>query len=158
MVWLVVLVLPFILIVFFGAPYVPTLRKQQREAAKLFNLQKGDLIVDLGAGDGGVVIAMAKQGYKAVGYELNPFVFAVAYVRCLPYSNASIKLGNYWSMPLPEETKGVYVFLATKFMARLDKKIVTDLPGKPVQLVSFGFELPNKKPLKTVDGLHLYQY
>lgn len=47
-------------IVFFGAPFVPTKKMQIKAALDLLNLKKGDLLYDLGAGDGRVALAAAK--------------------------------------------------------------------------------------------------
>jgi hypothetical protein len=38
------------------------------------HLPPGKLVADLGSGDGRLVIALAKSGLKATGYELNPWL------------------------------------------------------------------------------------
>ncbi len=149
-------VAPFLAIVMFGAPYVRTLRSQRRLLKDVFELDKGAVIVDFGAGDASVVLALAAAGYKAVGYELNPILFAIGWLRCVPFDNANMKLGNYWQVKLPDDTKGIFIFSAGRFMYRLQKKLKKDFPDG-VQLVTFAFELPDQKPDKTIEGLHLYK-
>ncbi|GBG32671.1 Protein FAM173B [Hondaea fermentalgiana] len=69
-----------------GAPYMPTLRKSldvvfHRVLPKVKPVVKGKeapQMVDLGSGDGRVVIEAARNGYEAVGYELNPMLVAVS--------------------------------------------------------------------------------
>jgi len=65
------LVLLFCGIVFIGAPYVPTKRAQIAAALDLLELKVGDLLLELGAGDGRVAKAAAERGIRVVGYELN---------------------------------------------------------------------------------------
>lgn len=148
--------IPFLGIVIFGAPFVRTLKGQRQQIAKAFELEKGSVVVDFGAGDGSVVIEMARQGFTAVGYELNPFLWSIGWLRCLPFKNASMVLANYWTKPVPAGTAGVFIFSASRFMGRLQKKLTRECPNG-VQLVSFAFELPDRKPDKTYEGLHLYK-
>lgn len=160
MIWLVALifVLPFSLVLLFGAPYLPTRQKQSRQAIELLELTKGQLLVDLGCGDGGVLIEAAKQGIRGVGYELNPYVFLIAKVRTLKYRKlTTIKMKNFWNEKLPVETDGVFVFLLDKYMAKLDRKMSEEIK-KSTKLVSYSFEIPGRKKQKTVGAMHLYQY
>mmetsp|Transcript_7131 Transcript_7131/g.14318 ORF Transcript_7131/g.14318 Transcript_7131/m.14318 type:complete len:210 (+) Transcript_7131:338-967(+) len=70
-----------------GAPYMPTLRKSLdvvfgKVLPKLKPVEAGKatpIMVDLGSGDGRVVIEAARHGYRAVGYELNPMLVAVSH-------------------------------------------------------------------------------
>jgi SAM-dependent methyltransferase len=55
------------------SPYVPTLPEIVDAMLKLADVKSGDLVVDLGCGDGRIVIAAAhKFGARARGMELNP--------------------------------------------------------------------------------------
>jgi len=55
----------------FGLPYVPTSRKRLNKIIEMADLKNTDKVIDLGSGDGRIVIAAAKAGANAVGYELN---------------------------------------------------------------------------------------
>lgn len=160
MIWLVALIiaLPFSLVLFFGAPYLPTRRRQSIQALKLLDLKKGDLLVDLGCGDGAVLVEAAKHGIKGVGYELNPYIFVLAKIRTWRYRKlVIIKMKNFWKEQLPENTDAIFVFLLDKYMIKLDKKLSAELT-KSVKLVSYSFEIPGRKKQKTVGAMHLYQY
>ncbi|XP_029796945.1 ATP synthase subunit C lysine N-methyltransferase isoform X5 [Suricata suricatta] len=54
-------------------PFVPATAKQIENVVKMLHCRRGSL-VDIGSGDGRVVIAAAKEGFTAVGYELNPWL------------------------------------------------------------------------------------
>lgn len=148
------LVLFFGLIVVVGAPYLPTLTPQIRAAFELLGLQKGETILELGCGDGKVLLLAAKQGYKAVGIELNPVLFLVALWRTRHVrSRVTVRWGNFWTMQWPP-SDGVYVFLIDHFMPKLDEKMAV-YGGK---LASVTFRVPHKKSIHEKNGVFLYKY
>ncbi|CAI9577203.1 unnamed protein product [Staurois parvus] len=54
-------------------PYLPSGKAQTANVLKLLQGRKG-LLVDLGSGDGRLVLAAASLGFQGTGYELNPFL------------------------------------------------------------------------------------
>ena len=55
------------------APYVPTPHEVVSRMLELAEIKRGDLLYDLGSGDGRIVVAAAKQfGIRAVGFEIDP--------------------------------------------------------------------------------------
>jgi len=53
--------------------YVPTPQEVVDKMLEMAQVKKGDLLYDLGCGDGRIVITAAKKyGCKAVGYDINP--------------------------------------------------------------------------------------
>jgi SAM-dependent methyltransferase len=55
------------------APYVPTPQVVVDRMLELAEIGKGDLLYDLGSGDGRIVITAARRyGVKAVGFEIDP--------------------------------------------------------------------------------------
>ena len=53
------------------APYAPTPENDVEVALKLASLKKGELLYDLGCGDGRVIITAAKNfGAQAIGFEI----------------------------------------------------------------------------------------
>lgn len=151
------LVLLFGGVVAFGAPYLPTLKKQVEPALDLLNLQSGQTLLELGCGDGRILKAAAIRGIRGVGYELNPLLAVFARLNTWRYRK-SIRIiwGNYWLARWPP-AEGIFVFLLNPYMQKLDKKIIQDCP-KPVKLVSFAFKIPNKQVSKEKQGLYLYRY
>lgn len=140
-----------------GAPYLPTLSAQVTTALELADLSAGQTLLELGCGDGRVLIAAARQGIKGVGYELNPILALIAWLRTLRYrSQIKIIWGNFWQGSWPP-SEAIFVFLLPRYMSKLDKKCIR-YNHKPIKLVSFAFEIPGKKPLKQQAGLYLYTY
>jgi SAM-dependent methyltransferase len=154
---IVVVVLLFGFVVLIGgAPYLPTLKPQIATALDLLDLQPGETMLELGSGDGRVLRAAAERGWKAVGYELNPLLVLASKWHTRKYDNVTIIWGNVWSKTWPE-AQGVYVFGLDKIMKSLDKKFI-QYPHKPLKVVSFTFQIPGKRPLKSQRGVFLYQY
>ena len=54
-------------------PYVPTPQEVVTGMLKLADVKKDDTVVDLGCGDGRIVVTAAKDfGARGIGYDLNP--------------------------------------------------------------------------------------
>jgi 16S rRNA A1518/A1519 N6-dimethyltransferase RsmA/KsgA/DIM1 with predicted DNA glycosylase/AP lyase activity len=157
-IFLFLVIILFGFVTLFGAPYLPTLKKQTEIALDLLEVKNGMTILELGSGDGSVALAAAKRGAKVIGYELNPILVVVSRLRCIKYRKmVRIHLGNYWNKDWPV-TDGIFVFLLDKYMKKLDTKIIRQYKGRRVKLVSFAFEIPNKKPAKKKSGMFLYEY
>lgn len=151
-------VLLFGLVVLFGAPYLPTLNRQTIAALDLLDLKPGQTLLELGSGDGRVLIAAAKRGVNSIGYELNPLLVIYSRIRTWRQRGLiTVHWGNYWRKDWPP-TDGIFVFLLDKYMKKLDTNIIQRYPNRRVKLVSFAFKIPGKKPTKEIDGVYLYVY
>src|SRR3989344_2200622 len=57
-----------------GAPYIPSERDAIKNILELSKIKSGDKAADLGSGDGRLIIAFAKKGIEAHGYEVSPIL------------------------------------------------------------------------------------
>jgi SAM-dependent methyltransferase len=57
-------------------PFVPSPQSVVDKMIDLAGVKKGDVVYDLGSGDGRIVIAAAKRGARAVGFEIDPDLVA----------------------------------------------------------------------------------
>jgi SAM-dependent methyltransferase len=154
---LIFLIICFGGVLFFGAPYLPTLKSQITVALELADLKSGQTLLELGCGDGKVVIAAAKLGYKVIGYELNPLLALVAWIRTRRYGKqVKIVCADFWHVSLPK-AEAIFVFLLPRYMKKLDLKIEEEA-YKPVRLVSFAFEVPGRKHDSEMAGVYLYKF
>ena len=147
-------------IVFFGAPYVPTRAKDLEELFRAAKLTKKDVFIDLGSGDGRLLLAAADRGIKSIGLELNPLLVLLTMWRIRRVRKlASVHYRNYWRYKLPDDATTVFVFLAKPFMERLKTYLEQEAKrlGKPLKLVSYGFELPGYKPIATHKAILVYE-
>ena len=141
-----------------GAPYVPTLRPQITTALQLSELKQGQILLELGSGDGRVLFAAAEQGIHAIGYELNPLLVLFTKIRARKYKGlVEVHWANFWSTPWPE-CDVIFVFLLDKYMEKLDKKIVQEYKRNKIKLISFAFAVPDRQPARVNNGVYLYHY
>jgi hypothetical protein len=147
----------FALVVFFGAPYVPTLKAQQATALDLLNLKAGQSLLELGSGDGRFLRAAAKRGIKATGYELNPILYLISLVVTHKYRHLiKVRWGDYWLIKWPP-TEAIYVFLTRNYMAKLNK-IIIQSGRRNIKLVSYAAPIPGRQADKRQGPMFLYEY
>jgi SAM-dependent methyltransferase len=152
-----VLILVFGAVLLVGAPYMPTLAAQRMAALDLLDLKAGQTLYELGSGDGSLLREAAQRGLIVVGYELNPFLVAISWLRTLKYRRqVKIRMRNFWTADL-SLADGIFVFLLDRFMAQLDEKIQNE-GKKGVVLVSHAFKVPGRKPAAKNGPLFLYSY
>jgi SAM-dependent methyltransferase len=146
-----------VVVVLGGPPYVPTFRKQIDTALDLLDLQEGETLLELGSGDGRVLLAAARRGLKVVGIELNPLLVLVSLLITWRYrKQVRVIWGNYWGKPWPR-ADGIFTFMLPKHMTRLDERIEKWHP-KTICLATFAFPIPGKEPKAQRDNVLLYEY
>lgn len=151
-------VLIFGVVVFVGPPYVPTFRRQISTALDMLELQEGQTLLELGSGDGRVMLAAAQRGLKVVGIELNPLLVAVSWLVTFRYrKQVRVIWGSYWGPPWPR-ADAVFTFMLPRYMAKLDKRMELWRPKEKTRLASFAFTIPGKEPAEIRDGVYLYEY
>jgi precorrin-6B methylase 2 len=64
----------------FVAPYVPTVKEDVELMLDVADVQPDDYVIDLGSGDGRIVIAAARRGALGHGVELDPELASLARV------------------------------------------------------------------------------
>lgn len=155
---LVCIFLFFGLVVFLGAPYVPSHRKDIKKAFDYFDINNSDLLVDAGSGDGVVLRIASSRGAKAVGYEINPILVFIS--RMLSFRDPSVRvmMQNLWLARLPEDTTIVYAFA----VHRDEKKLIALLQReanrlhKPLRLLCYASPFTTMKAVDTFEAYHLY--
>jgi len=135
----------------FDVPFVPTPTEVVDEMLRLADVKAGDVLYDLGCGDGRIVIAAAKRfGIRAVGIDIDP-------VR-ITESNANAAAAGidgkvrFIQQDLFEadfkDATVVTMYLLTSVNRRLRPKLLAELkPG--TRLVSHSFDMGEWKPDKT---------
>jgi 16S rRNA A1518/A1519 N6-dimethyltransferase RsmA/KsgA/DIM1 with predicted DNA glycosylase/AP lyase activity len=147
----------FTFVIMFGAPFLPTLTPQVKNALDMIDLQPGQTLLELGSGNGKVMIAAAERGIRVIGYELNPVLVVYSWLRTRKYKGrVTVKWANFWYAKLPP-TDGIFVFLLQPYMNKLNTKIEQEC-SKPVKLVSFAFYIPDREPAVERMGMRLYLY
>lgn len=133
---------------FFGAPTRPTAPDRIRKALKLVNLQPGETLYDLGAGDGRVLLITAREfGAHAVGIEIGPIQCAVIGLRLAASgfgNKITLKWGNYFSADL-KTADVVFIYATSREVARLAPHLSNQMkPG--ARVVSISADFPEWEP------------
>jgi len=159
---IIVVVLSFGLVVFLGAPYLPTLKFQAQAAVDMIGLKPGETLLELGSGDGRVLILAAAAGLNVVGIEINPVLVFVSWLRTRRYRHqVKIVWGNLWQREKWPDADGIFVFLLPKYMKKLDAEITMWHARRDtsLRLVSFAFPIPDKRIVaQRKCGVYLYEY
>ena len=160
--WIVwVLVLTFGIIVFRGAPYVPSKHRDIKKALKeLYPLSSKDVLVDVGSGDGIVLRIASKYGAKAVGYELNPILILISKFLSRNDSRARVKLADFWITTLPDDVTIVYAFLVTRDVKKMINKLTKEATrlNRPIHCLSYGNKFIGMVPERSLEAYYLYTF
>ncbi len=109
-------------------------------------MKEGELLVDLGCGDGRVLRASRKRyGVKALGFEVNLLAYGVARILSCGRKGVSIRKRNFWRENL-QDADVIFCYLFPDVMARLAQKLEAELrPG--ARVVSCNFHVPGWNPM-----------
>lgn len=126
-----------------AAPNIATHGDDVSRMLALARPKPGELWLDLGSGDGRVVIAAAGAGARAVGCELNPLLVLVARTRIRFLGlgeRAQVRWASLWGFDVAGADV-VSMYLMPRAMRRLRPKI--EAQAKPgCRIVSNQFALP----------------
>jgi precorrin-6B methylase 2 len=146
---LFVLILLWILIpALYGLPPVPTKPERIRKALKLVNLQPNEVLYDLGAGDGRVLLFAAREfGAKAVGIEVGPVQCALIWLRAVTggFGNRiQVRWANFYKADL-READVIFVYATSKEIMKLAPHLEKQLK-KGTRLVSISADFSEWEP------------
>lgn len=159
LIFITILLAIFIFSVFLGAPYVPTPRFKIKRILKLAELKRGEVLYDLGSGDGQIIIEAAKNYVvKAIGVEINPFLvyFSRKKIRKVGMEGKiKVCFGSIFKKDI-SDANVIIIYLTQLANNRLEKKLLSELkPGTRIISLSFIFK---KIPLvKSHHNIRLYQ-
>lgn len=140
--------------------YVPTPQPVVDAMLKLAEVKKGDILYDLGSGDGRIPVTAARvYGIRATGIDIDPERIAEAKANV-----ASNKVGNLVSIRQEDlfeadfrDASVVTLYLLPSLNEKLKPRLLAELkPG--TRIVSNTFDMGDWKPEKTqeVEGRNIY--
>ncbi|MEW6612631.1 MAG: methyltransferase domain-containing protein [Pseudomonadota bacterium] len=143
-------------------PFVPSPEDVVDRMLQLAGVRKGDVVYDLGSGDGRIVIAAAKKyGARGVGVDIDPERIEEARENARKAGVADrVKFvqQDLFDADIHEATV-VTLYLLPNVNQRLRPKLLRELkPG--TRVVSHSFDMGDWKPVRTVemDGRTLYYW
>jgi SAM-dependent methyltransferase len=134
-------------------PYVPTTDQAVQAMLKLADVKKGDVVYDLGCGDGRIVISAAKNfGARGVGIDINPVRIAEAKENARKAGvedRVRFEENDLFKADFHEATV-VTLFLLPNINLKLRPRLLEELkPG--TRVVSNTFDMGDWKALKEAD-------
>jgi SAM-dependent methyltransferase len=129
--------------------YVPTPQEVVDKMLQMAEVKKGDVVYDLGCGDGRIVVTAAKKfGVKAIGFDINPerVKESLANVKSNKVEHlVTIKEADIFTVDL-REASVVTLYLLPDLNVRLMPQLQKLAPGS--RIVSHDFDMRGAKPLK----------
>ena len=106
-----------------GALYVSTTRRRIAAFIDAVPMQKGQLLVDLGCGDGRV-LRQARKNYDidAIGFEVNLLAYLKARVLNIGLKQVKIRRKSFWSQNLARADV-IFCYLYPDVMRKLSTKL-----------------------------------
>jgi precorrin-6B methylase 2 len=133
---------------FYGLPPVPTKPERIRKALKLVNLQPGEVLYDLGAGDGRVLLIAAREfRAKAVGIEVGPIQCALIWLRAVASgfgNQIQIRWANFYKADL-RDADIVFVYATSKEVVKLASHLEKQMK-KGARVASISADFPEWEP------------
>lgn len=131
--------------------FTPTRHNVADAMLQLANVGPGDVVYDLGSGDGRIpIIAAQKYGARSVGIEINPRLVETARqiaTEAEVSSRASFIAGDLFEADLSKATV-ITAYLSTTIMRQLEPKLRALAPG--TRIVSHQFPMPGWPPDRTI--------
>lgn len=139
-------------------PYVSSLPERIETIFELIEVTTGQKSVDLGAGDGRVVIEFAKRELDAIGFEIDPNLVKLANKNIKEAGlegKAFVYEKDFWDEDFSKYDV-ITIYGITDIMKRLEEKFEKELkPGTIV--VSNGFRLPYWEPFAKKKFVYAYR-
>lgn len=126
--------------------YVPTPHEVVEKMLDMAKVAKGDVVYDLGCGDGRIVVAAAKRGAKATGWDINPERIKEALENVKKNSvesNAKIILDDIFTLDL-SGANVITLYLLPSLNVKLIPQLEKLKPGS--RIVSHDFNMEGVKP------------
>jgi SAM-dependent methyltransferase len=140
-------------------PFVPSPQEVVDKMIELGGVKTGDVVYDLGSGDGRIVIAAAKKGAKAVGFEIDGDLIKQSRenIRAAGVQDsAEIRQQDILTVDLSQASV-VTMYLLPDVNLKLKPNLLSQLkPGSRV--VSHSFDMGDWKPdkIERVEGRTIY--
>jgi len=142
-----------------GAVYQPSSKKAVEKMLKMAKVGKDDVVVDLGSGDGRILIAAAKLGAKAIGYEIDPILVFQSKKRIEKTRMshlAKVHCKSFWQADFNQATI-ITLYLLPRYMDKLKEALRKKLTHS-ILLVSNIYQLSGEKYIKKSGNIYLYRF
>lgn len=149
-IWTVIIFLSisFYITIFGGGPFVPTPIRSVKAVLKEAKIKKGDKVYDIGAGDGRFLhFAETLYGAKAVGFEMDPFVYFLARLRQKFWGWKGQMIHSNFLKHSLRDADAIVCYMLPATLAKFQEKFDRELK-KGTRVVSYAFHIGTWKTVK----------
>jgi hypothetical protein len=131
-----------------GLPWRPTSDQRIRAALKMARLQPGEVIYDLGSGDGRVLALAAREYHaRAIGVEISPLhcLWSLLYARIQQVADlVTVRQGDFYKTDLMDADV-VFAYMTSAQVARLRPLLESQL-ARGARVVTVSFDMDGWEP------------
>jgi methylase of polypeptide subunit release factors len=161
--WAIILVALLLIFLFLrplikGAVFFPTLPESVKQMVEISKTKSGDKVIDLGSGDGRILLAFAKKGIEIHGYEIN--LLLVLWSKHVIKKAGLEKLAfvhweSFWKINFSSYNT-IIVYGIPYIMKKLKEKIQKETIGE-TRIISNVYSFPEWEPVSKNKSLYLYK-
>ncbi len=165
------LLLVFVSRTFSPIPYFPSNKNDIKSIVSALRLRNNQTVYDLGAGDGIVIFAAAREAFVKnlnthfVAVEINPVLIGVLWIRKLIHPNGNnieVVRGNIFTIKYPISSiqyprVTFFTYISPWYLKDVYKNVRKQLTG--FDWISYYYATPGLKPSRTIKVIHpVYTY
>lgn len=125
---------------YFGAPFIRTSNRVNKEILELADIKPGECFFDLGCGFGNTLAYVSKKyGAKAYGIEVSPLHYFISWLRNYANKLVVVRLADFNDFSF-NRADIIYCKLSGKLIKKLEKKFKEELK-KGARLISYQHQL-----------------
>lgn len=122
-----------------AAPYLPTLPKQRKHQIGLVDFKDGDVVYDLGCGDGSLLFDAVRKNnnIKAIGFELAllPYLIGLFRKSLGRHKNVTIKFRDLFGQKI-NDADIIFIYLLEKSYSKLISKFKKEIKDNCLVVIS----------------------
>lgn len=142
-----------------GAPFVRSRKDRIYTMLKLAQIQPGMRVLELGSGDGTLIVGAAQLGAISEGIEINPFLvwYSRYKVRMAGLTDrATFTRANIFNISLAEKKPNVlFLYLLPGTLKKLKEKLCAELPSG-TRIISNAFRIDGLTPIVQENNVYVY--
>jgi len=132
-------------------PWVPTKKEESKHMLNMAGLKKGERVLDLGCGDGRVLITAATEfGASGIGYDINHSLLFLGWLRSVKArcrKQVKLRRGDIFKVDIPKADV-VVLYLFTEINNKIISRLREVLP-KGTRAVTRAFPIESMEPETT---------
>jgi len=146
-------------------PYLPSSLDVVDAALDLIEVKPGEIFVDLGCGDGRVLVRAAKKlGVYCIGFEINPNLALLAHRRAKDFGVGhlvDVVCADIFTLDF-SRFNVIYVYTFPTILEKLSKKIIEEC-SEGTRVLVHDYPLKGLNPVRSIEvrsdkgGLHIHR-